>query len=50
MQFTHLAKQSPMYKPANFGHRPGHFGAHVNMAPSKISNDAGEGDDAIQAG
>ena len=36
MQFTHLAKQSPMYKPANFGHRPGHFGAHVNMSPSKI--------------
>lgn len=34
MQFTHLAKRSPMYKPANFGHRPGHFGAHVNMSPS----------------
>jgi hypothetical protein len=34
MQFTHLAKQSPMYKPANFGHRPGNFGAHANMSPS----------------
>ena len=34
MQFTHLAKQSPMYKPGNFGHRPGHFGAHANMSPS----------------
>jgi hypothetical protein len=34
MQFTHLAKQSPLYKPANFGHRPGHFGAHANMSPS----------------
>ena len=34
MQFTHLAKQSPMYKPGNFGHTPGHFGAHANMSPS----------------
>jgi hypothetical protein len=34
MQFTHLAKQSPMYKPGNFGHRPGNFGAHANMSPS----------------
>ena len=34
MQFTHLAKQSPMYKPGNFGHRLGHFGAHANMSSS----------------
>jgi Caspase domain len=34
MQFTHLAKQSPMYKPGSFGHTPGHFDAHANMSPS----------------
>ncbi|MBT1515111.1 caspase family protein [Bradyrhizobium sp. SRL28] len=37
MQFTHLAKQSPMYKPGNFGHTPtlgiskGNLGAHTHM-------------------
>jgi hypothetical protein len=34
MQFTHLAKQSPMYKPGNFGHAPGNFGAQAHMSPS----------------
>jgi uncharacterized membrane protein YgcG len=43
MQFTHLAKQSSNFKPANFGHAPalgiskGNLGAHPHMPmPSKI--------------
>jgi hypothetical protein len=30
MQFTHLAKHSPNFKPGHFGHG-GNFGAHANM-------------------
>ena len=30
MQFTHLAKHSPNFKPGNFGHG-GNFGAHAHM-------------------
>jgi uncharacterized membrane protein YgcG len=43
MQFTHLAKQSPSFKPGNFGHTPtlgiskGNLGAQAHMpSPSKI--------------
>jgi len=43
MQFTHLAKQSPNFKPGHFGNAggpgfsKGHFGAQAHMgAPSKI--------------
>jgi hypothetical protein len=36
MQFTHLAKQSPNFKPGNFGHG-GNFNAHAHMGmPSRI--------------
>jgi hypothetical protein len=44
MQFTHLAKQSPMYKPGNIGHMPalgiskGNLGPQPHMPTSKIVN------------
>jgi hypothetical protein len=48
MQFTHLAKQSPSFRPGNFGHTPtlgiakGNLGGHMS-SPSKIVTFPGKG-------
>ncbi len=50
MQFTHLAKQSPIVQAGNFGHRPGQLAPTQHVAVVEDRNDAGEGHDADQAG
>ena len=51
MQFTHLAKQSPMYKPGELRPQAGSFWrSRQYVAVVEDRNDAGEGHDANQAG
>ena len=57
MQFTHLAKQSPTFKPGNIGHAPtlgiskGNLGGHAHM-PGDVEDRyaAGQGHDDKQPG